>query len=62
MIFRVIIRVSYNEAYFDFDSADKACNFARMAAEHSVESADAKKISKVSIEVINPKIKESEDE
>ncbi len=62
MIFRVIIRVSYNEAYFDFDDALSACNFANKALEHSSAREDCKKIAKISIEVINPNVKESEDE
>lgn len=62
MIYRVVLKVSYNEAFFDFDSLDQACNFARVAVEHSVKSEDQKKIGKISVMVINSAINEQEEE
>lgn len=60
MIYRVIIKVSYNESFFEFITPDEACLFARIALEHSVASEDQKKMAKISIVVINPK--ESEED
>ena len=59
--YRVILKVSYNDAFFDFDCAEDACKFAITALEHSATSEDQKKVPKVTIEVINPN-PESEDE
>lgn len=60
MKYRVVLKVSYNVAYFDFASAEDACKFAATAIEHSAPSEDQKKIPKINIEVVNPE--ESEEE
>ena len=41
--YRVIIRVGYQEAFFDFDVAADAAGLARTLLEHSVASEDTKK-------------------
>ena len=61
MIFRVVLKVSYNEAYFDFGTPDEACIFAKIALEHSATSEDQNKLRKISIQVVNPDVKEEED-
>lgn len=61
MIYRVILRVSYSDAFFDFDNAADACNFATVALEHSADSEDQKKKSKITLVIINPNKEEEED-
>lgn len=62
MIYRVIIKVSYHEAYFDFDSSEEAMIFAEQALNHNTDSEDSKKARFVKIELINQEVKEDEDE
>lgn len=40
MKYRVKIRVSYCETFFDFDEAIDACNFMATAAEHLTGEGD----------------------
>lgn len=40
MRYRVKIKISYLETFFDFDEAIDACNFMSMAAEHLTEGDD----------------------
>lgn len=61
VIYRVVIRISYHEAFFDFQSAEEACIFATTAIMHSATSKDQKKMAKVSIIIINADVKEEED-
>ena len=62
MKYRVLIKVGYNNAYFDFDSMQSAGDFAVMALTHQVENEDTKKKMSIGIEVIDPSLKEVEDE
>lgn len=62
MKYRVIIKVSYHEAWYEFDKAEDAVNFAVQCLEHQVESEDTKRKGSVSIEVIDPAIKTTEEE
>ena len=43
MKFRVVLKISYYEAHFDFDSADEATKFATTALTHGVATEDTKK-------------------
>ena len=61
IIYRVVIKVSYCEAFFDFDSLNEACEFARTAVVHSAENEDNKYPTSLIIKVINTE-HESEDE
>lgn len=54
MIYRVILKVSYNAAYFDFGDSAQACQFAGIALEHSTASEDQRKLPSIIIKVINP--------
>lgn len=40
MKYRVKFKVSYCEAYFDFDDAKEACNFMTMAAKRLTDGGD----------------------
>ena len=61
MIYRVVLNVSYYKAYFDFKNADRACNFASIALEHSATSKDQDKLTKISIVVVNPNEEDEEE-
>ena len=60
LIYRVVIKVSYNVVYFDFDTSEAACEFAATALKHMTESEDQPKHNTLTIEIVNPE--ESEDE
>lgn len=45
MKYRVKFKVSYSEAFFDFDDATDACNFMSMAAERLTDEGDKTTIS-----------------
>lgn len=63
MKYRVIIKVSYQEAWFEFDTAADACNFATIAISHQVKSEDTRKTDHIRIEVVDPTVEvEEEDE
>ncbi len=62
MKYRVVFKVSYNEAWFDFDTIEEAGEFAKTLLVHQVESPDSKRKSTIRIEVINPAEEENEDE
>lgn len=63
MIYRVVLKVGYCEAFFDFDEAESACNFAMLALTHSVACDDTKKATKITLQIVNPVAeKEEEDE
>lgn len=51
MIYRVVIKVGYNDAAFEFESLRVAGDFARMVLTHQVETEDTKKAIYVKIEV-----------
>lgn len=53
MRYRVVMKVSYHERYFDFDDANDALAFAEMIVEHDVTSEDhAEKTTEVAVYVI----------
>ena len=62
MKYRVILKVSYNEAWFDFDTIEEAGEFAKTILLHQVESPDSKRKSTIRVEIINPAEEENEDE
>jgi len=62
MKYRVIFKVSYNEAWFDFDTIEEAGEFAKTILVHQVESPDSKRRSIIRVEIINPAEEENEDE
>lgn len=54
MIYRVILKISYYEAWFDFDNVEEAAGFVAIAMAHQVENEDTQKKKSVRIEVIDP--------
>lgn len=62
IIYRVVIKVGYYEAFFDFDSVNEACEFTRTAVVHSVENEDSKRPTSLTIKVINPEQEREDDE
>lgn len=63
MKYRVILKVSYNEAWFDFDTIEEAGEFAKIVLVHQIESPDSKKKSTIRVEIIDPTTEEeNEDE
>lgn len=61
MIYRVILKVSYLDVFFDFNSSVDAVNFANTCVKKNVKSDDVKKSVGVTIQIID-KDKESEEE
>lgn len=61
IIFRIILKVKYHEAWFEFDSAEEACAFAKTALEHMVNSEDQKKESLISIQMVDKSLEEQEE-
>jgi len=62
VIYRVILKVGYCDAFFEFESVEDAAAFARVALKHMVSNEDTKKKSKIILEIISPIDEESEDE
>ena len=62
MKYRVVIKVGYNEAWFEFDTPVGACNFATTAIGQQVKNGDTCKKDHIRIEVIDPTVKVEEDE
>lgn len=60
--YRVVIKVSYNEAWFDFENAQQAGDFAAIALKHMVPSEDQRKSSYITIRVVDPEAKKGEEE
>ena len=52
-IYRVILKISYREAYFDFVDAAEACGLAKTMIEHLVSSDDENEKAKIIIEIID---------
>lgn len=61
MIYRVVIKISYKKAIYDFDNIQSAGQFAEMALIHSKPNED-KEEHYITIKVINPDVEEAEDE
>lgn len=62
MIYRVILSVGYNKAWFDFSSIEEAGEFAKEILVHQTPDEDSYKRGSVRIEVIDPSIKTEEEE
>ena len=62
MIYRVIIKVGYYEAYFEFNESEKACEFATTALAHMTSNEDTKKKSSIALEIVDPALEESEED
>ena len=60
MKYRVILSVGYNEAWFEFDNADGACNFGALALAHMVSSEDTKKKTYINMQIVDKSLEESE--
>lgn len=59
--YRVILKIGYNEAWFEFENAVEAINFATVALQSMVANEDTNKKTKITIEIINPNEEEEED-
>lgn len=62
MIYRVIMKVRYSEAWFDFDDAETACSFAQLMLTHQTPNDDSAKTDHVELKVIDTTIKVVEEE
>ena len=62
MKYRVILKVSYHEAWFEFDTIEEAGEFAKAVLLHQVESPDSKKKSTIKVEVIDPTAEEENED
>lgn len=62
MIYRVILHVGYNEAWFDFEDMNEAGDFARTILTKHQENEDTRKRNTVTIKVIDPSIVIDEEE
>jgi len=64
IIYRVILKVGYNEAWFEFDDSGIAINFASDALRYMVTCDDTKKKYYISIQIVDADAekKESEDD
>lgn len=62
MIYRVILKVSYYQAHFDFDNIESAGDFAKTILTHQVDTDDCKKPASISLKIINPEIKSEDDD
>ena len=51
--YRVIIKVGYYATWFDFDSANPACDFATSALTHMVPNEDNSKKTSINIQVVD---------
>lgn len=51
LMYRVLIHVGYNDAYFDFDSVQDAADFASTALKHSKGCDDAKAAQCITMEI-----------
>ena len=54
MKYRVVIKVGYQTAFFEFETGVEACDFATAALSHSVKNEDSDKPTYVCIDVIDP--------
>jgi hypothetical protein len=61
MKYRVIFKVNYYEAWFEFDTVEEAGEFAKTILTHQVESEDNKRKSMIRLEVIDTSLQNKED-
>ena len=61
IVYRVILKVGYNEAYFEFESAGEATDFATNALKHSTSCDDTKKKFKIMMAIVDAENEEEEE-
>lgn len=59
--YRVILKIGYNEGWFEFENAVEAIQFATVALQSMVANEDTNKKTKITIQVINSDAEEEED-
>lgn len=59
--YRVILKVSYNEAWFEFEDGAKAVDFAKTALESMVNNKDMSRKSYVSVQVVDVDLENAEE-
>ena len=62
MKYRVILKVGYNEAWFEFNEIQDAGEFAKSILMYHVDCEDTKRKSSVRIDMIDTTIESEEDE
>lgn len=62
MKYRVILKVGYSNAWFDFDNLNDAGEFAKVALTHSIGNDDTHKYVDVSIKCVNPETEKEEED
>ena len=53
IIYRVIIRINWYDAFFEFDDMEKACSFANSALTHMVDSKDTQRKSSITVLIVD---------
>ena len=61
VIYRVVLKISYRSAWFDFTDASDACNMAKLMIEHLVPGDEDDNMAKIVIEVINEGFEDCEE-
>ena len=61
MIYRVMLKVGYHNARFDFEAVEDAATFARVALSHMVDCDDTNAKTSITMLIIDP-TKESEED
>lgn len=62
IMYRVTIKISYYEAWFEFEDLNEAGEFAKTILAHQIENEDTKKKTQVNISVIAYGMMEGEEE
>lgn len=62
MIYRVVVKIGYNVAWFDFNTIEEAGEFAKTVLVHQTPNEDTTKKDSIRIDVIDPTIKSEEEE
>jgi len=62
VVYRVVINVGYNKAYFEFEGSEDAAAFARVALKHMVSSDDTKKRPYITMKIVDPAAEEREED
>lgn len=62
IIYRVIIKISYYEARFEFAEIDQAAAFCKTILENMVDSEDEKKAAKVNLQIVDVEAEKKEIE
>lgn len=60
--YRVVLKVGYNEAWFEFDEMEKACVFATEALTHMIDNEDGKRRTYINMQVVDTSQQKDEDE